>query len=389
MSKRPLFFLYLTVFINMVGFGMVFPLLPFYAQAFNATPLQIGLLAASFSIVQFFTSPILGRISDKVGRKPVLIWGLLGGTISMGIMGLAQSLPLLFLARALHGAVSAAVLPAGRAYIADVTSPKDRVAGMGRVGASFALGFLFGPAFGSFLVGFGGIHIPFFVAAIISALNAFSVTLFLPESLREKAEKIVIKEGLFNVFTIFKHLKSEPGILFAVLFAWSFGLSNNQVAFPLLMGEKFHLGAAQIGYFFTAIALVSSSVQGYFLPKIVRILGEKKTIFVGMSIMGGALLLLPFAPKVLLVTVSFMFMGLGSALNRPTAEGVISRISETGQGTTLGVANSFESLGRVAGPLLGGVLYGVAHFLPFFVSASILWLLAFLTLWSLRIPRTS
>ena len=179
--RRPLFFLYLTVFINMVGFGMVFPLLPFYARNFNATPLEIGFLAASFSIVQFLTSPILGRISDRFGRKPVLVYGLRACTASMVIMGLAQSLTVLFIARSLHGAVSAAILPTGRAYIADVTKPQERVAGMGRVGAAFALGFLFGPAFGSFLVGFGGIHMPFFAAAAVSAFNAIFVFLFLPE----------------------------------------------------------------------------------------------------------------------------------------------------------------------------------------------------------------
>lgn len=364
---------------------MVFPLLPFYARTFNATPFEIGLLAASFSIVQFLTSPILGRISDRLGRKPILVVGLFASTVSMLVMGLSQSLFVLFLARSFHGAVSAAILPTGRAYMADVTTPEARVAGMGRIGAAFALGFLFGPAFGSFLVGFGGIHVPFFAAALVAFLNAISVFLFLPESLRKKSEKLVIKEGLLNVFTIFKHLKSEPGILFAILFVWSFGLSNNQVSFPLLMEEKFALGAAQIGYFFTALALVSASVQGWFLIRIVRILGEKRTIVLGMILQGLGLLLVILSPTAILVGLSFMTVALGSAMNRPTAEGIISRLSETGQGTTLGVANSFESLGRVFGPLLGGALYGFGAFYPFFFSAALLWILGFFVSRTLRI----
>lgn len=367
---------------------MVFPLLPFYAQEFNATPFQIGLLATSFSIVQFFTSPVLGRVSDRFGRKPVLFWGSILGSISMLIAATAPNLLQLFIARSLHGAVTAAILPTARAYMADITSPEQRVAGMGRIGASFALGFMVGPAFGAFLVQAGSIHTPFFVASAVAFFNGLSMAAFLSESLTQKAERFVIREGLFNFLRIFSHLKSEPGILFAILFAWSFGLSNNQVAFPLLMGDKFQLGAAEIGYFFTAIALVSASVQGWLLPYVVKFLGEKRTIFAGMFFQGSGLFLISLAPTVPVVVLSFMTMGFGSALNRPTAEGVISRLSSTGQGTTLGVANSFESLGRVVGPFLGGTLYGVGVFLPFWVSALLLLGIGIFALQNLRIKKT-
>ncbi|MBI4057920.1 MFS transporter [Candidatus Microgenomates bacterium] len=373
---RPLFFLYVTVFINMVGFGMVFPLLPFYAQEFNASAFQIGLMAASFSIVQFFTSPVLGRVSDRFGRKPVLVVGLLAGTVSMLMAGTAQSLAQLFIARSFHGAVTSALLPTARAYMADVTTAEERVAGMGKVGAAFALGFLIGPAFGSFLVALGGIHVPFFVSAAVAAGNAVSVALFLKESLSQKTEKLVIKEGLFNIFTMFKHLKSETGILLAVLFAWSFALSNNQVAFPLTVSDTFSLGPTHIGYFFTAMAIVSSAMQGVFLKHIVKFFGEKRAIMVGLGFQGVGLLLITLAPTVFVLIVAVMVMAMGSALHRPTAEGIISRMAETGQGTTLGIANSFESLGRVFGPLLGGMLYGVVDAFPFILSAALLWVIA-------------
>jgi len=183
----------------------------------------------------------------------------------------------------------------------------------------------------------------------------------LPESLKEKAHKLVIKEGFLNFLTIFKHLKGVNGILFLVLFVWAFSLSNNQVAFPLLADEKFDLGAEHIGYFFTALAIVSITMQGFLLPKIVKILGEKRTILLGMSIMGGAMFLIPLSPTLMFLTGAFMTMGMGSNLNRPVSEGIISRQTQTGQGTTFGVAHSFESLGRVLGPALGGILFGLFH----------------------------
>lgn len=369
----------------MIGFGMVFPLIPFYAQEFGATAWEVGLLFASFSIVQFFSSPILGRISDRFGRKPVLFWGMILGSASIFFTGIAGSLTQLFVARSLHGAVTAAVLPTARAYMADVTPPESRIAAMGKVGAAFALGFMIGPAFGSALVGWGGIHMPFFAASLIALFNALFLWLLLPESLAQKSEKLVIKEGIFNLFRIFSHLKSEPGILFGVLFVWSFGLSNNQVAFPLLVSSKFSLGADHIGYFFTAIALVSAVVQGGFLARIVKLLGEKPTLFAGMLLQGAGLFFIIFAPSVAILAVSFMVAGFGSALNRPTAEGIISRLAETGQGTTLGVANSFESLGRVFGPLLGGSLYGVNPAFPFIFSAALLWGLGVFSLRFLKV----
>ncbi len=384
---RPLFFLYLTVFINMIGFGMVFPLLPFYAKTFNATPLEIGLLAASFSLVQFFASPVLGRISDRFGRKPILVFGLLASTFTMFLMGAAQNLAMLFVARCIHGTISAAILPTARAYMADVTTKENRVAGMGKIGAANSFGFLFGPAFGSLLVGFGGPHIPFFAAAAVALFNAFSVFIFLRESLTHKSETLVLKEGMFNIVRIIPHLRGEHGLLFFIMFAWAFGMSNNQVAFPLLIGDKFNIGADHAGYFFTVLAIVNSSVQGFLLPRIVGITGEKGAIVGGMFAQGLGLILVAISPNVATLFLSLMTLAFGSAINRPTAEGLVSRETRTGQGTTLGIANSFESLGRVFGPLIGGATYAINGMFPFFFSAALLWFLGIVAIQSLRIKR--
>lgn len=384
-SNFQLFFLFLTISINMIGFSMVFPMLPYYAQTFQATPLLIGLLAASHAFASFLTAPILGRISDKYGRRPILVVGLAASVFSFLLMGAANSLWILLIGRVAHGVVASAILPTARAYMADITSGSQRVAAMGKLGAAMAFGFLIGPAFSSFLIGLGDIQTPFFVAAVISLLNVISVILFLPESVKEKASHIIIKEGFLNIFKIFRHLKGEHGILFLILFAWSFSQSNNQVAFPLLEAEKFNLGAEHIGYFFTALAVVSIAVQGFLLPKITAVYGEKRTLLVGMIIMGISLLLMPFAPTIPLMTIIFMMMGLGGNLNRPVAEGIISRDTETGQGTTMGLAQSFESLGRIIGPALAGVLYGTSTSAPFILSSLMLLFLAVISVRTLKI----
>lgn len=367
---------------------MVIPLLPFYAQTFAASATQIGFLASSHALANFFASPLLGRISDRFGRRPVLISGLLAGALSMTLMGVANSLLMLLLARVAHGIVAGAIMPTARAYVGDITSKEHRVASMGKIGAAMASGMLLGPAISSGLVAVGEINTPFFVAAAVSIFNALSVTMFLPESLKQKSQKLVIKDGFLNFFTVFKSLKSEQGILFLILFSWSFSMSNKQVSFPLLGQDRFGIGPETIGYFFTAAAIISIIMQGYLLPKIINLLGEKQTIFLGLMVMGLSTLILPFSLTLTFLIPFYLLWGVGGALNRPTAEGIISRISQVGQGTTMGIAHSFESLGRVFGPLLGGFLYGqIAPEAPFILSALMLIILAFAGLRYIKISN--
>lgn len=382
-----LFFLYLTVFITFFGFSMVFPLLPYYALEFNATPAQVGFLAASHALANFFTSPVLGRLSDKVGRRPVLIGGLLAGAASLSLMGFANSLLMLLLSRIAHGVVAAAIMPTARAYIGDTSPPSERIAAMGKIGAAHAAGLLFGPALSSFLVGIGGISLPFFAAGAVSLFNAISVTFVLAESLKRKNKKLAIKGGFLDFLKMPKILRSELGLLFLILFAWSFTMSQKQVSFPLFGKDQFNIGASEIGYFFTATAVISILMQGFLLPRIVRVLGEKTTIFTGLVVMGGSTLVLPFMRTFWVMLLFYLLWGVGSSLNRPTAEGVISRITKIGQGTTMGLAHSFESLGRVLGPLLGGVLFGEDPAAPFVVSALMVIVLAFASLFLLSIPK--
>lgn len=364
-----MFFIYLAIFVNILGFGMIFPLLPFYAQQFNANETTIGLLAASFAIAQFILSPIWGRLSDRYGRKPIIAIALLGLSFSFLLFGLSNSLPWLFVSRILQGIFSGAAMPVAQAYVADVTTKENRIKGMGNLGASLAAGFIFGPGMGGVL---SGVHLsfPFFVASVLALLNLISVLIFLPESLSQKAEKFLIKEGFFNIKHMYQGLYGELGSFFILAFFWSFALTNNEVAVPLFGMEKLNLSVSTIGYFFSAQGLLAMFMQSILIYRITHIFGERRTVVLGLSIMALGLFLVPFA-KIPVFLLSFMvLMTLGSSMTRPTLATLVSKETHEGQGTTMGIFTSFESLGRVFGPLLGGWLFSTFDFhSPFTVSA--------------------
>jgi len=369
-TKSPhLFFIYLTIFVNILGFGMIFPLLPFYAQQFNASETTIGFLAASYAIAQFILSPVWGRLSDRFGRKPIIGIALLGLACSFLLFGLSNSLILLFISRILQGIFSGAAMPVAQAYVADVTSKESRIKGMGNLGASLAAGFIFGPAIGGVL---SGIHIsfPFFAASALAALNFISVLIFLPESLSQKAGKLMIKEGFFNIKQMYRGLRGELGSLFILVFFWSFALTNNSVAIPLYGLEYLNLSVLTIGYFFSVQGLLAVLMQSLLIYRITRFFGEHKAIVLGLSIMAVGLFLVPFAKSGAFLLFFMVLMTLGSSMIRPTLATLVSKETHEGQGTTMGIFSSFESLGRVFGPMLGGWLFSTFDFhSPFTISA--------------------
>ncbi len=367
-----MFFIYLTIFVNIIGFGMVFPLLPFYAKHFNASEATIGVLASSFAVAQFIFSPLWGRLSDRFGRKPIISIALLGNSLAFLSFAMAQNLESLFVSRFLQGVFSAAGLPVAQAYVADVTTKEERIRGMGNLGAALAMGFIVGPSIGGIL---SSVHftLPFFAASVVAMANFWSVQIFLPESLTKKAEKLVIKEGFLNIKQMYHGLRGELGPLFILVFLWSYGLSNNQVAVPLLGLEKLALGAVTIGLFFGLMGATSAFVQAVLLQKIARTIGEHKTAVLGLAIMAIALFLMPFSIMPGMMALTMMTVSLGSGLSRPTINTLISKGTHEGQGTTMGVATAFESLGRILGPLLGGELfYLFGYQAPFLISAFLL-----------------
>ncbi len=368
-KQPPLFFLYITVFITIVGFGMIFPLLPFYARQFNATEWTVGLLAGSYAIAQFFLAPLWGRLSDRYGRKPIIVISLLGLGISFVLFGLANSLFWLFAARILQGVFSAAAISSVHAYVSDVTTPDERIKGMGNLGASFSAGFIFGPGMGGILSSIN-LSFPFFAAGILALINFFLVLKFLPESLSKKTEIFTLKEGLFNIKHMYSGLKGELGSFFILTFLWSFALTNNEVAVPLFGMEKLNLSVSNIGYFFSVQGLLAMFMQALIVFKVTKLIGEHKAVVVGLMIMALGLFLVPFAKSGVFLLIFMVLMTVGSSITRPTVATLVSKKTKEGQGTTMGIFASFESLGRIFGPILGGWLFANFDFhSPFTVSA--------------------
>lgn len=366
------FFIYAAVFINILAFTLVFPLLPIYAKEFQASDFTIGLLAASFALSQLLFSPIWGMLSDKYGRKPIIALGLLGMSITFIVFGTAQSLMILFAARFLQGAFSGAVLPAARAYIADITTKEERVKMLGRLGAALSLGVMLGPAIGGLLAK-QSIQLPFFAASVVAFLNLLFVMKFLPESITQKTrQSISFKMALSQIGQLWKGLRTQMAPLFALAFLWSFALSNNQVAVPLLGLEKFNLGVGNIGLLFAVMGTVSGFTQVFLITKFTSLLGYQKTVVLGLSLMVLGFIIMPFLPpSVIFLYMAIAISGFGSALSRPVITALISQETPAGQGATMGAATSFESFGRLIGPIAAGFLFGISMQMPFLFSGGV------------------
>lgn len=335
---------------------MVFPLLPFYAREFQASETLIGLLASSFAVGEFFFAPIWGRLSDRFGRKPIIAISLLGISFALGSFAIANNLTWLFISRFLQGVFSAGTFTSASAYVADVTTKESRIKGMSKLGASVAAGFIFGPAIGGILSSVSH-QLPFFAASALTLINLAFVQALLKESLKIKEEKLVLKEGLLNIKAMYHGLRGELGVLFILIFLWSYALSNNQVTIPLFGAEVLLVSAAMIGIFFSLQGFTSASVQWFLLAKITGKLGEHHIAVLGLGVMALSLFLMPYLAMPYMLAVLMMAFSFGSAITRPTVQTLISKKTHEGQGTTMGIAASFESLGRIIGPILGGYVF--------------------------------
>lgn len=370
--RKNILWLYITVFINILGFGMVFPLLPLFAETLHATALDIGLLAGSFSIAQFLTSPILGRLSDRFGRKSILILSLVGSVVAFLIIAFAKNLEMIYLSRILNGISTAGVFPIAQAYIADITSKEERANYIGKISGIFALGFVFGPALGG-AMGVLGFSQAFLLASVIAFLNLILVFFFLPESITQKAEKFVLREGLINIKAIISGLRGDFGVMFFLLFSWAFYISNYQVAIPLFTFHEFHMDTLQNGIFYAVTGIASTFSQWYVLPIMVKKFGDLSTILVGLILMIIGQFIAPMLSNLAIFYIFFTISVFGSGLNRPTINAFLSKKTLEGQGTTMGLAFSFESLGRVFGPIIAGFTMGkFGYAFPFYLTTVVL-----------------
>ena len=366
-SRSPLVIIFITIFIDLVGFGIVIPVLPLYAERYGASEATIGILLAIYSAMQFVFAPILGKLSDRVGRRPVLLVSLIGTSIGFLIMGLAPKMPAglallglaptlvwLFIARIIDG-ISGGNISTAQAYIADVTSPEERSRGMGLIGAAFGLGFIFGPAIGGLMSQISP-EAPFFFASLMAAGNATALYFLLPESLshehRAEARRRISMSEIFEQGGGW-HLKA----IMASYFFATISFAMLTATYALFANHRFNFDATHTGYMFTYVGVLGAIIQGGLLGRLVKRFGEKALSVSGTAIFAVSVLTLPMTSTLLTLLISSTGIAVGNSLMTPSLNGLASKsVSAAWQGRMLGVMASAASLARIIGPMLGGWL---------------------------------
>ena len=356
---RPLLIVFLTIFIDLVGFGIVIPLLTFFAEEFNASPVDVGLLVASYSLMQFVFSPIWGNLSDRYGRRPILFLTILGSSIGYLIIGIAGSLWMVYAGRILAG-VTGGNLSTAQAYIADVTSRENRARGMGLFGMAFGLGFILGPALAGILSRFG-MRVPFLFAAGLSLLNAILLYLILPESRKPNeydptAEKKSRWSELASVFENRDFTLVTIEYFFLVV---AFSIMTTGFAYYTMV--KFGYGADATGYLLAYVGLLAAVMQGLVFGKLASRFGEVALAVVGCFLLVISFLAVPFIGEdqggLLVLLIGIAGFAVGNSIASPAMTSLASKTAdESQQGKSLGIMQSAASLARVIGPLLCGVL---------------------------------
>jgi len=354
LRRSPLPLIFGTIFLDMVGFGIVIPVLPLYAERFGASPTVVGLLLGIYSAMQCVFAPILGRLSDRVGRRPVLLVSVIGTSAGFLLMGAANSLVLLFAARIIDG-ITGGNISTAQAYIADVTPPEQRSRGMGLIGAAFGLGFIFGPAIGG-LLSHVSLAAPFFFAAFLAATNAIAIYYFLPESL--PVERRSKPHERAPLSALVRQVRQQPlrNILLTYFFT-TVAFSLLTATYALFTERRFGYTAAQIGYIFAGQGLLGAIIQGGLLGWLVKTFGDKKLVIGGTTTLALSLFLLPRGTTTTFLLLITSGVAIGHSLALAPLNGLASKsVSETLQGRVLGMMQSAASIARIIGPVLGGWL---------------------------------
>ncbi|HSM23543.1 MAG TPA: MFS transporter [Anaerolineaceae bacterium] len=357
-DKKRLFSIFLIVFIDLLGFSVILPLLPFYAETFGANATTVGFLVAIYAAGQMFSAPILGRLSDRYGRRPFLIISIFGGAISFFMLGFANNLTMLFLARLTAG-LTAGNISVAQAYITDITDDKSRARGLGLIGAAFGLGFIIGPAMGGILSQWG-YSVPAFLAAGIATLNLVVVFLWLPESLtvERKNEILLQKKPPISIKSVIATLKKPiVGPLLNTRIFYGFAFALFQSVFALYGQYRFGLNAQNIGYILTYVGIISVVTQGFLVGKISDRFPDHKIILISTTIIAFSFLAWAFAPN----RIFLLFILLPIAMNAGILNTIINSaltkaVPPIEFGGILGLSASLESATRVIAPSLGGFL---------------------------------
>lgn len=378
-TRSRLLVIFMTVFIDLVGFGIILPLSPFLAREFHASPLEVGLLMSIYSVMQFLFSPVWGSLSDRIGRRPVILIGLFGGGLSYLLFAFSSTLSLLFVARALAGVFGGNISTA-HAYIADVTKPDERSKGMGLIGAAFGLGFIFGPLLGAGLGILGqrlgsapplGMSFSALGAAVLCFANFALASVVLKESLSSemRAHPRVRKNRLVEIL---QHLRAPiAGPLMIVFFLSGLAMAEMESMLFPYVADKFGWGLEKSSLGFAYIGILMVITQGYLIRKWMPRFGERRVLLIGILAFAISLALIPVSFTIAVLGIAMTVLAVGNGMMRPPNLGLISLASRADeQGAVLGVTNSLASLGRILGPAIGGILY--EHFgkgAPFWLAS--------------------
>lgn len=375
-NRRNVFILAFILLVVMLGFGIIIPIMPFYVERLGAGGTELGLLVASYAIMRLIFGPIWGGLSDRLGRKPILMVGIFGYGITMVLFGLATKLWMLFVFRSLSGILSSATSPTTMAYIGDSTPEKERGSGMGILGAAVGIGTIIGPGLGG-LLGGESLAVPFFIAGGMSFLSLLLVWFFLPESLPVQARRQAGQRKRFTARDLWQALLSPTGILLAMAFLVSYALTSFYSIFGLYALAKFNSGPQAVGTIMMVVGLVSAIAQGLLAGPFTRRWGEASVIKASLLATALGFVGISLGSTFATFLVAIGFFTLATALLTPAVTALTSRRATLEQGITMGLSNSFMSLGRIAGPLLAGLTFDLNLEYANFSGAAIM-LLGFL-----------
>jgi DHA1 family tetracycline resistance protein-like MFS transporter len=368
--------LFAIVLIDLIGFGLVIPLLPFYGTHYGASAAEVTQLMATYSLLQLFVAPVWGRLSDRYGRRPILLLSLAGSVVSYLWLGFADALWMLFAARAVQGAC-AGNIAAAQAYVADVTTPETRAKGMGVIGAAFGFGFIIGPALGGALAGPDPLNpalaMPAFAGAGLSALAFLGTLLFLKESLPQALRRSDARVGRLQAVAQSLRrpdLRLLIGLYFLIIFAFA----GMETTFALWALQQFGWGPSSVGYLFAYVGILGAVIQGGLIGRLTRRFGEERLLLAGSVCLLLGLLGIPLSSRIPYLFVATGILSIGFAMVQPSINSLISRRAAAHeQGEVLGVSQSAGSLARVLGPLVAGFLFAMfGRDAPYFGGAAVI-----------------
>ncbi|MEF2245967.1 MULTISPECIES: MFS transporter [unclassified Paenibacillus] len=390
-NNSRMLLLMVNMFIAMLGIGLIIPVIPEFLREFNAGGKTAGYLIAAFGITQFICSPIAGELSDKYGRKLMIVTGLVLFTISNLVFAMADHVSWLYVSRLIGGVGAAAMVPAMLAYVADITTEEQRGRGLGLLGAAMSLGFVVGPGVGGFLAELG-VRAPFYVSAGAGAVAMLGSLLLVPESLSMEARTAAraMKEKRENILKQFaRSTKSSYFILLVLVFTLTFGLINFEAIFPLFVDAKFGYTTRQISIIITVGALAGVIIQSIYIGKLINRFGEKALINWTFLLSAVSLVLMLITGNfyfILIITTIFFTL---TSIMRPAINTLLSKSAGEEQGFVAGMNNAYMSLGNILGPAVAGTIYDVDINAPYLLGAAVLVLSLFLSMSRIKVKKQS